>query len=118
MRVIVIKPTDSLLRHLNALGIRYEIVESAETLSKQFTGHNGIFDGVIARSNPAPGELRTIGQNPYVQLRELPIFVYGNRLPAKQQFAHVTAERVTCVYRRNLRDELSAWATSIASEVS
>jgi hypothetical protein len=117
MRLLVIQPSQTLISHLHSLEMRYEIVESAETLSAAFTGHNGIFDGVIARNNPAPGEIRTIGQNPYVQLRELPIFVYGNRLAAKQQFEHVTAKGVTCAYRGNLRDELKKWTQQLAEQV-
>ena len=80
----------------------------------KFMGHDGFFDGVIAPNNVTPQELKVIANNNFVQLRELPIFVFGSAAVAKQRLTHIRADRITCVYRNNLRKELQAWTNTIA----
>jgi hypothetical protein len=92
---------------IKTLGVSYEIVESVESLNKCFEGHSGFFDGVIAPSNAPPETLSTIGENPYVKLRDLPIFVYGNTSAIQRRL--VAPSRVTLGYRGVMRDQLASW---------
>lgn len=116
MRLLVISPTKTIKRHLDATGVDYEIVESAALLNKAFEETHGFFDGVIAPSDPQPGVIRTIGKNWYVSNRELPIFVFGNRLTTKQQMAHIYSQLVTFVYCKPLLPELKAWINNLQQD--
>ncbi len=113
MRLIAIKPTKATRNHLKALGVDYEVVESAAQMSARFKGHNGFFDGIIAPNNPDQKMVQDIINDWYVRARGLPIFIFGNLIEAKEKFGQRPADKITFAYKVSLLCALKSWVKEI-----